>query len=119
MKTFLIVLYATLYTAVAVSLAIIEVAATRASWPYISKPSIPMLVVFAVINTPLVLTGVAKIVHLVYLHSAKHHANVMRSIQEIKQSPYPSRVIQPQNMREDDMLSQASRTSETLLSGVS
>jgi len=119
MKNFLFWFYTGLYLFVVVSLLTVEFASVKVGWPWIRTLVVPMGWLFLVVNVPLALIAVVKIGHVVFLHSVQHHRNVMRSIRDADmRPPYPVQVVQQQKDDEDDMLSQGSGTSGTLLQGV-
>jgi len=120
MKHFLTVFYVGLYTIITTSLVIVEVASIKIGWPWLSTLVHPMGILFLAINVPLALIGVAKISHVVYLHSVQHHRNVMRSIRAA--DAYPPTLVgvtHQQHISEDETVSQSLGTGGTLLSGVS
>ena len=82
MNKFLFVLYVSLYGFVGGALVTIDVVSIKAGWPWLSELVKPMGIVFLCINIPLAFFAVAKIGHVVFLHSLQHHRNVMRSIRE-------------------------------------
>lgn len=118
MKHFVLMLYAALYTAIAGSFLIVEVASIKVGWMWISTLVHPMGVLFLVINVPLACIGVIKAAHVVFLHSVKHHKNVMRSIREMDAIPSPTTGIQPQKIQHGGTLSHKSTSGGTLIDSV-
>ena len=98
MKSLVFWVYAGLYLFIAASLVIVEIASIKVGWSWISTLVKPMGLLFLIINVPLALFAVVKIGHVVFLHSVKHHKNVMRSIREMDISPYPASVSSAKNI---------------------